>query len=86
VVKPHPESSIDLGDLSVGAEYYSGGSGAVRSQPLRVNWERHRHRHRHRRWLVAVAVAALVLGLGGEVGQVFELRRTRRLQRAVLYE
>jgi membrane protein len=36
--------------------------------------------------VVWVYYAALIFILGGEVGQVFELRRTRRLQRAVLYE
>jgi membrane protein len=33
-----------------------------------------------------VYYAALIFILGGEVGQVHQLRRTRRLQRAVLYE
>ncbi|MDQ3949831.1 MAG: YihY/virulence factor BrkB family protein [Gemmatimonadota bacterium] len=36
--------------------------------------------------VVWVYYSALIFILGGEVGQVFELRRTRRLQRAVLYE
>jgi membrane protein len=36
--------------------------------------------------VVWVYYAALIFILGGEVGQVFELRRTRRRQRAVLYE
>ncbi len=36
--------------------------------------------------VVWVYYAALIFILGGEVGQVHELRRTRRLQRAVLYE
>jgi membrane protein len=36
--------------------------------------------------VVWVYYAALIFILGGEVGQVYELRRTRRLQRAVLYE
>ena len=29
---------------------------------------------------------ALIFAIGGEVGQVYELRRVRRLQREVLYE
>jgi membrane protein len=36
--------------------------------------------------VVWVYYSALIFILGGEVGQVYELRRTRRLQRAVLYE
>jgi membrane protein len=36
--------------------------------------------------VVWVYYAALIFILGGEVGQVYELRRTRRRQRAVLYE
>jgi membrane protein len=36
--------------------------------------------------VVWVYYAALIFILGGEVGQVYELRRTRKLQRAVLYE
>jgi membrane protein len=36
--------------------------------------------------VVWVYYSALIFILGGEVGQVFELRRTRRRQRAVLYE
>ena len=36
--------------------------------------------------VVWVYYSALIFILGGEVGQVYELRRTRRQQRAVLYE
>jgi membrane protein len=36
--------------------------------------------------VVWVYYSAMIFILGGEVGQVYELRRTRRLQRAVLYE
>jgi membrane protein len=36
--------------------------------------------------VVWVYYSALIFILGGEVGQVYELRRTRRRQRAVLYE
>jgi len=36
--------------------------------------------------VVWVYYAALIFIIGGEVGQVFELRRVRRLQREVLYE
>ncbi|MFN2567009.1 MAG: YihY/virulence factor BrkB family protein [Gemmatimonadaceae bacterium] len=36
--------------------------------------------------VVWVYYAAMIFILGGEVGQVYELRRTRRMQRAVLYE
>ncbi len=36
--------------------------------------------------VVWIYYAALIFILGGEVGQVYELRRTRRRQRAVLYE
>jgi membrane protein len=36
--------------------------------------------------VVWVYYSALIFILGGEVGQVYELRRTRRIQRAVLYE
>lgn len=70
MVKPHPEPSIDLGDLSVGADYHSGGSRPAFSRQLRTGWQR------HRRWPAPLLVLALVLGLGGEVGQFHGARLT----------